>query len=149
MNEELLALVEPIVHSFDYELWGLEYLTQGRYSTLKIYIESEKGVDVDDCAKISRQVGSVMDVEDLISSKYTLEVSSPGVDRRLFALAQYDKYKGAKIKINLRTAYEGKRKFKGLLCGVEEGDIVLRVGDEEYLFPFEDIDRANVVPVFD
>jgi len=148
MNEEFRALIEPIVNSFDYELWGLEYLTQGRYSVLKIFIESEKGVDVDDCARISKQVGSLFDVEDVISSNYTLEVSSPGMDRRLFTIEQFEKYKGAKAKLNLRSAFEGKRKFKGVLSGVENGDVVLRVGDEEFIFPFDDIDRANIVPVF-
>jgi len=149
MEEKLRALIEPIVIEFKYELWGLEYLTQGRYSTLKIYIDSDKGVHVDDCAKISRQVGSLLDVEDLISSNYTLEVSSPGMDRRLFSIEQYAAYKGATVKLNLRYAYEGKRKYKGLLCGVEDGDVVLRVGDNEFLFPFEDIDRATVLPVFE
>ncbi|MFT6750770.1 MAG: ribosome maturation factor RimP [Candidatus Azotimanducaceae bacterium] len=148
MNDELQSLIEPIVVSFEYDLWGLEYLTQGRYSTLKIYIDSEKGVDVDDCAGISRQVGALLDVEDLIPSKYTLEVSSPGLDRRLFTIEQFDLFKGATVKLTLRSAYEGKRKFRGILCGVEEGDVVLRVGDEEYLFPFEDVDRTIVVPVF-
>lgn len=149
MNEEFQALIEPIVKSFAYELWGLEYLTQGRYSVLKIFIESEKGVNVDDCARISKQVSSLFDVEDVISTNYTLEVSSPGMNRRLFTVEQFEKYKGAKVKLYLRSAFEGKRKFKGVLCGVEEGDVVLRVGDEEYLFPFDDIDRANVLPVFD
>lgn len=149
MNKQLISLVEPVVTALGCELWGLEYLTQGRYSVLKIYIDAEKGIDADDCAKISRQVSALFDVEDPIKSKYTLEVSSPGVDRRLFTAAQYDLYKGAMIKLSLHAPYEGKRKFTGLNCGIEEGDVVLRVGDEEFLFPVEDIDRANVIPTFD
>ena len=148
MDEQLILLIKPIVESFGCELWGIEYLTQGKYSTLKVYIDAEKGIDVDDCAKISRQVSGLLDVEEPLKGKYTLEVSSPGMSRRLFTIEQFEKYKGAKVKIGLRTAYEGKRKFTGLLCGVEEGDIVLRVGDEEYLFPHTDIDKASVIPTF-
>ena len=146
MNEALTALIKPLVEGFGYELWGMEYLARGKYSILTVYIDVETGIGVDDCAKISRQVSDLLDVEDALKGTYTLEVSSPGMRRRLFTLAQFDSYKGAQIKISLRTAYKGKRQFLGLLCGVEEGDIVLRVKDEEYLFPFYGIDRANLVP---
>ena len=149
MSEQLRELIEPVVVGLGFELWGLEYLSQGRHSVLKIFIEAEAGIDVDDCAKVSRQVGSLLDVEEPLKGIYTLEVSSPGMDRRLFQLAQYEMFKGAKIKVNLRTPYEGKRKYTGLLCGVEDGDVVLRLGEEEILFPFADIDKAQVVPVFD
>ncbi len=148
MSEQLTSLIEPVVTGLDCELWGLEYITQGKHSVLKIYIESEAGVDVDDCARISRQVSSLLDVEEPLKGKYTLEVSSPGMDRRLFTKAQYEAYKGAKIKLSLRSAYEGKRKYTGLLCGIEDGDVVLRVGDEEILFPFEEVDKTTVIPVF-
>jgi len=148
VNEQLRELIEPVVTGMDYEPWGLEYLTQGKYSILKIYIESDKGIDVDDCARISRQVSGLLDVEETISGKYTLEVSSPGMDRRLFTKVQFELYKGAKVKINLRNRYEGRRKFTGLLCGIEDDDVVIRTGDEEFLFPFDEVDKANVIPEF-
>lgn len=148
VNEQLTALIKPVVTGLGYELWGLEYLTQGRYSVLKIFIDAKQGINADDCARISKQVGGLLDVEDPIKSKYTLEVSSPGVDRRLFTIAQVDLYKGAEIKVGLHAPYEGKRKYKGINHGIEDGDVVLRIGDEEYLFPFEDIDRACVIPSF-
>jgi len=148
VNERIQSLIEPVVSGLDCELWGLEYIAQGKFSVLKIYIDAQDGVDVDDCARISRQVSSVLDVEEAVAGRYTLEVSSPGLDRRLFTIEQFDAYKGAKIKLNLRSAYEGKRKYTGLLCGVEDGEVVLRVGDEEYLFPFDEVVRANVVPAF-
>ena len=149
MKEQLTSLIEPVVVGLGCDLWGVEYLTQGRYSVLKVYIDAKDGVNADDCARISRQISSLFDVEDPIKSKYTLEVSSPGIDRRLFTEAQYKLYKGAEIKMSLYAPYEGKRKYIGINCGIEDGDVVLRIGDDEYLFPLEDIDRANVVPTFE
>jgi ribosome maturation factor RimP len=149
MSEQLRELIEPVVIGLGFELWGLEYLNQGKHSVLKIFIEAEAGIDVDDCASVSRQVSGLLDVEDPLKGKYTLEVSSPGIDRRLFQLAQFEMFKGAKIKVSLRSPFDGKRKFTGLLCGVEDEDVVLRLGEEEFLFPFADIDRAQVVPEFD
>ena len=148
MSQELTSLIEPVVTGLDCELWGLEYINRGKHSVLKIYIESASGVDVGDCARISRQVSSLLDVEDPLKGRYTLEVSSPGMDRRLFTRAQYEAYKGARIKLSLRSSYEGKRKYTGLLVGIEDGDVVLRVGDEEILFPFEEVDKTNVIPIF-
>jgi ribosome maturation factor RimP len=113
---------------------------------LKIFIDSDDGIDVEDCAKVSRQVSSLLDVEDLFHGKYTLEVSSPGLDRRLFKLEQFEVFKGTKVRLMLRKPYEGRRKFVGLLCGIEEEDVVLRSDkDEEILFPFREIERANII----
>ena len=140
------SLIEPVVTGMGFELWGLEYLTQGRYSVLKIFIDSENGIDVDDCASVSRQVASLLDVEEPIKGKYTLEVSSPGMDRRLFSFEQFEVMKGSKVKLKLNKPFDGKKRFAGLLVGTEDKDVVLRVGEEETLFPYEMIDRAYVVP---
>lgn len=147
MSVQLEAMIEPIVTALGCQLWGVERLAKGKYSVLKIYIDAQKGIDVDDCARVSRQVGALLDVEDPFAGNYTLEVSSPGLDRRLFKLDQFDAFKGAKVKLSLRQPYDGRRIFTGILCGVEEDDVVLRSdSDEEILFPFEQIERANVVP---
>ncbi len=147
MAIQLEEMVEPVVTTLGYELWGLEQLSQGKYSVVKIYIEKEDGIDVEDCARVSRQVSSLLDVEEPIPGKYTLEVSSPGLDRRLFKLSQFDAFKGSRIKFTLRRAFEGRRKFEGLLTGIEDDEVVVRLTEtEEVLFPFEDIERANVVP---
>lgn len=143
-EDKLHALLAPTVEALGFELWGLELLTQGKHSTLRIYIESENGVQVDDCANVSNQVGAVLDVEEPISGEYILEVSSPGLDRRLFALEQYPAYVGEGIEIKLRRAFEGRRKFKGVLRGIENDDIVVLVDDHEYLLPFGDIDKAQL-----
>ena len=91
---------------------------------LRVYIDSENGVGVDDCAKVSRQVSGVLDVEDPISGEYTLEVSSPGMDRPLFKLSQYQDYIGHVVQLRLRMPFDGRRKFKGVLNGIEDEDIV-------------------------
>jgi ribosome maturation factor RimP len=148
LNKDLKSLIEPVVTGLGYDLWGMDHLTQGRHSVLKIYIDAENGIEVDDCAKVSRQLSGVLEVEDPIRGNYTLEVSSPGLDRRLYTLVQFEAFKGATIKLTLSRPFNGKRRFTGLLCGVEGDEVVVRSGDEETLFPFDQIDRANVVPEF-
>jgi ribosome maturation factor RimP len=93
---------------------------------------------------VSEQVGALLDVEEPISGDYVLEVSSPGVDRRLFRLDQYAPYAGEEIELRLRRPYEGRRKFKGTLRGVEDGDVVVLVDDHEYLLPFEEVEKAQL-----
>lgn len=146
---DLETLLAPVVVEQGCELWGLEYFQQGRRSALRLYIDAEDGITVDDCERVSRQVSAVLDVEDPISGAYMLEVSSPGMDRPLFRPEQYLRYVGALIAVRLRAPYEGRRKFQGVMRGIEDGELVLQVGDTEYLLPMEGIDKANVVPVFD
>jgi ribosome maturation factor RimP len=149
VDERLVKLIEPVVEGLGYVLWGVEYLHHGKSARLSIYIDSDDGVDVDDCARVSRQVSALLDVEDPIDANYTLEVSSPGMDRRLFTLDQFKTFEGSSVKLSLRVPYEGRKRFKGVLCGIEDDEIVVRSGDEEYLFPIDAIDRANVVPTYD
>jgi ribosome maturation factor RimP len=118
----------------------------GQYSTVKIYIDSQKGIDIEDCAKVSRQVSDLLDVEEPINGEYTLEVSSPGLNRRLFKLNHYAAFIGSEVRIRLKRPYEGQRKYSGQLRGVERDEIVLGYQEQEMLFPFEEIERANVVP---
>jgi len=139
-------MLEPTVEALGFELWGVEYLSQGRHSVLRVYIESENGISVDDCATVSEQVSSVLDVEDPIAGEYTLEVSSPGMDRLLFKLAQYPAYTGEIIDLRLRSPFEGRRRFKGILKGIEGEDVVVQVDDHEYLLPHSAIDKARVEP---
>ena len=146
MSDQLSELIQPVVEAMGCELWGIEQLSMGRYSTVKIYIDSKKGVDVEDCAKVSRQVSSLLDVEDPMNGEYTLEVSSPGLNRRLFKLDHYLAYIGSEVRIRLKRPFEERRKYSGQLRGVEGDEIILGHQGEEILFPFEEIERANVVP---
>ncbi|GIZ12279.1 ribosome maturation factor RimP [Pseudomonas sp. NCCP-436] len=147
--EQLQALLAPVIEALGYECWGIEFLSQGRHSLLRVYIDKVDGILIDDCEIVSRQLSGVLDVEDPISSEYTLEVSSPGMDRPLFTLEQFGRHAGEQVKIRLRSPFEGRRNFQGLLRGVEEQDVVVQVDDHEYLLPVDLIDKANIIPRFD
>ena len=152
MSAKLKALQEmlqPVVESMDCQLWGIDLISQGKHSVLRVYIDKENdGINVDDCAAVSHQISGVLDVEDPIAGEYTLEVSSPGMDRPLYTLEQFEQFKGHKVSIKLRLAFEGRRNFKGMLNGVEGDDILLVVDEDEFLLPIDLIDRAQVIPQF-
>ena len=148
MSDQLTEMIQPVVEGLGCELWGIERLFTGRFSILKIYIDAVEGVDIEDCARVSRQVSSLLDVEEPVTGEYTLEVSSPGMDRRLFRLDQFEAFAGAKVRIQLNRPYEGQRKYSGLLRGIEGDEVILDLDDEEILFPLEAIEKANVVPEF-
>ena len=143
-GQQIVELLQPTVAALGYELWGVEHIGQGRHSVVRVYIDSTNGITVDDCARASEQISSILDVEDPISGEYTLEVSSPGMDRPLFGLAQYAGFTGQVVELRLRSAFEGRRKFKGILKGVEGEDVVIQVDDHEYLLPHSAIEKARV-----
>ncbi len=142
---QLHALIEPAVRAVGFQLWGLEYKTGGKTALLQVFIDGPEGVSVEDCARVSRQVSSVLDVDEPIRGEFTLEVSSPGLDRNLYTPEQYQLYIGYPVKLRLRYPFEGQRRFSGVLGGVDDGEVSLIVGDEEYLLPLESIERANIV----
>lgn len=148
-EQQLLDLLAPTVTALGYEAWGLELQTHGRQTTLRVFIDSPEGITVDDCAAVSRQLSALLDVEDPIAGEYILEVSSPGMDRPLFTLDQFRRYRGEQVKIRLRAPFEGRRNFSGRLMGVEDEDVVVAVDQHEYLLPVELIDKAQVVPQFE
>lgn len=148
-QELLQEMIAPIIASLGCELWGLEYLTQGRYTTLRIFIDAPNGVSLDDCEKVSRQISAVMDVEDPIQGEYTLEVSSPGMDRPLYTFAHYARYVGEIVNLRLRMARDGRRRFKGEILKAENNEILVAVEGKEYRFSVDAIDKANIEPRFD
>lgn len=148
IRDRLDKIVAPAVAAVGCELWGVEYFAQGKKTVLRIFIDKPDGIVIEDCEAVSRQISAVMDVEDPISAEYTLEVSSPGMDCQLFKLSQYAEFIGQKLAIRLRMSFEGRRKFSGILKGIENDEVVLEVDKEEYLLPYELIDKANVVPTF-
>ena len=145
-EQQIEQLLQPTVEAMGFDLWGVEYVSQGRHSVLRVYIDAEQGISVDDCAAVSHQAGSVLDVEEPINGEYTLEVSSPGMDRLLFKLEQYPQYANEVIELRLRSPFEGRRKFKGILKGIEGEDIVVQVDDHEYLLPHSAVDKARIEP---
>jgi len=145
----LKGLIAPLLGSLGYELWGMELLNQGNGLKLRVYIEKCNGVDVEDCVLVSNYVSDVLDLEGFASTRYSLEVSSPGLDRILFDETQYRKYVGHLVEVRLTRLFDGQRNFFGLLKGVEEECLVLRIDEQEYLFPLEEILKVRLVPVFD
>lgn len=143
----LTVLVEPVVTAMGFDLWGVEQY-QGKQPRVVVYIDSADGVTVDDCADVSRQVSAMLDVEEPVAGKYRLEVSSPGLDRPLFTLEQFARFKGHVAVLKLRVPFDGRRKFQGLLAGTEGDEVLLQLDGEEYCFPIESIDQARVVPQF-
>lgn len=148
--DQLKAILAPVVESMGFEFWGVQYI-QGRGAVVRIFIDHEEGISVDDCADVSHQVSGVLDVEDPINTEYVLEVSSPGMDRPLFTLEQWQRFIGEKIKVRLLGPIEGRRRFTGELLEVNEEDeqVLLRHDADVLLVPFGQIDRANVEPQFD
>ena len=146
-SQQLHDIIEPAITALGYELVGVEHLAQGRHSLLRIYIDSPNGITVDDCATVSHQVSAVLDVEDPIHGHYTLEVSSPGLDRPLFTADQYRRFIGNEIQVRLRAPLQGRRKFKGVLLGIGEDDVVvLEVEGSEFRLPLDEIEKAHLVP---
>jgi ribosome maturation factor RimP len=144
-SDKLMAIIEPAVSALGFELLGVEYMPQGRHSLLRIYIDHEDGITVDDCGDVSHQVSAVLDVEDPIRGEYTLEVSSPGLDRPLFTLAHYERYSGNQAEIRLHAPLHGRRKFKGRLQGVEDDEVIIEVDGEEYRLAIGNIEKAHLV----
>ncbi|MFT5657638.1 MAG: ribosome maturation factor RimP [Gammaproteobacteria bacterium] len=145
MND-LSELFEPVVESMGYEFVGVELTGGSGHATLCIYIDREQGVDVDDCASISHQISAILDVEEPIKQAYDLQVSSPGVNRPLFKLSDYDRFSGEMAKIRMDVALLGRRNFKGVLQGVVQSKYVqIMVDDESYDLPFSDIGKANLI----
>ncbi len=141
----ITELIDTTIQALGLDLWGVELLQQGKYSLLRIYIEREEGVMIEDCEKVSRQVSALMDVEDPIAGEYTLEVSSPGLDRPLFRIEHYSQYVGSEVDLKLRRPLDGRRKFKGQIIKVSGGIVGLLVEGFEYDLELSDIEKASIV----
>ena len=126
-------------------MWGYEYRPRSESALLRIFIEKEGGISIEDCSKVSRQIGAVMDVENIIPVAYILEVSSPGMDRVLFTAEQYQDYIGETLKIRTRTPINERRNFKGSLIKTSDSDVTVEIDGQEFEIPFDAIDRARLV----
>ncbi len=143
---DLTQMFEPVIESMGYELVGVEFNAGGGHGTLRVYIDREAGVNIDDCAAISHQVSGILDVEEPIKQAYDLEISSPGIDRPLFKLADFERFSGNTAKIRLEVALQGRKNFKGRLQGVVDSKLVaIEVDGERFDLPYADIARANLV----
>ncbi len=147
--QQLQALIAPAVEALDFELYGCQMHAYPGGSTLRVFVEGPNGVTLDDCAKISRQIGSVLDVEDPISGRYNLEVSSPGVDRPLFTVQHYEKAIGHKVKLRLRRALDDRRNYLGVITTVADGKATLQLEDDKLLsVSLDDVEKAKLIADF-
>lgn len=151
---EIANLLAPTVEALGLELLGVEYLPAPGSATLRLYIDvplaeqPERIVNIDDCERVSREVSAQLDVEDPISGNYTLEVSSPGVDRPLFTLAQFARHVGESAKVGLKLAQNNRRRLQGVIVRVDEaaGEVVFEVEGVEIATAFDNIDKARILP---
>lgn len=143
---DLRTLIEPAVQALKYELVDVELSGGAGQAVLRIYIDSPDGINVDDCAKVSRQVSALLDVEDPIPGHYTLEVSSPGLDRPLVTHADFVRFTGALIKAKVTQPILGRRNFTGRLVEVDGDRIVVEVDNESYDLTLSNIEKARLVP---
>jgi ribosome maturation factor RimP len=128
-----------------YELVGVEYGGGPGNGRLRVYIDCEEGVTLDDCAAVSEQLSAALDVDDPIPDAYALEVSSPGVDRPLFERAHFERFRGSRVFVRLAVAQEGRKRFKGELIGVEDDLVVVDVDGRTWKLPLAGVEQAHVV----
>lgn len=143
LNERLVKLIS----SMGYEFVGCEQVPQGRQFVFRIYVDRPNGITVGDCSLISRQVSAMLDVVDVFQGRYTLEVSSPGLDRPLFEIEHFRQFVGKKVKIRLGIPVNQRRQYKGILQQVVGEDIYLKLDDtdEEVKFSFDNIEKAHLI----
>jgi ribosome maturation factor RimP len=146
--DSIWKFVAPVVTNLDYEFVGASLGQAESGLTLRVYIDAENGVTVDDCAIVSRQLGDALDVENLIAGEYCLEVSSPGLDRPLFGIDDFTRFTGSEIKLKMAVAQQGRRNYRGLLDSVVDQSVVLEVDGEQHQLRISDIESASIVARF-
>lgn len=144
----LAEMLKVPVEALGFQLWGIEYVQAGKHSTLRVFIDGENGINIEDCANASRQVSAVLDVEDPISTEYTLEVSSPGVDRPLFTAEQYAGYVGEDVKLQLTMPVDGSRNLKGAITQVDGQMLSLKANGKELVVALDNIRKGNLIAKF-
>lgn len=142
----LYELIEPTVDSLGFELVGVLWRDGQSRGLVRIYIDRDVGVTVDDCARVSHRVNGLLDVEDPIPGEYDLEVSSPGMDRPLFVERDFDRFAGADLKVTLRSPFSGRRRFTGTLGGYRDGVVLVDEHGMEHRFAISEIESATLVP---
>jgi ribosome maturation factor RimP len=144
LRDQLVELLLPVVAGLGYELWELEYVTRSNSGLLRLYIDSAQGIAVEDCERVSRAVSQTMDVSDPIPGHYTLEVSSPGLDRVLRTPEHFARFNGERVRLETVAAVNGRKRFAGRLTQVAAGQITLETADGTVSLPIDGIHRARV-----
>jgi len=148
LREDLEELIGPVVAALGYELWELEYAPRAGNALLRIFIDAQAGVTLEDCERASRAVSEALDGADPIPGHYTLEVSSPGLDRVLRTQAHFARYVGERIRVQLKQPLDGRRRFVGRLSGIEDEVLEVDLEDGRVRLPIDAIQRARLEPQY-
>ncbi len=146
MKVELANLIEPTIEQLGYELSDLELKLGGRDGIVRVFIDKPDGVDLSDCEMVSRQLSALLDVEDSLPGRYTLEVSSPGLDRKLTKPAHFQRFTGAAVRVKLRFPVSGRRNFRGTLRAADDEKIEIEVDGEPHSLKIATIESARLIP---
>lgn len=144
--DELSELLEPTVSRLGYELIDLEAKIGGKSGVLRLFIDKADGIDLEDCERVSRAVSALLDVEDPLPGHYDLEVSSPGLDRKLTKVEHFQRFAGEEVKVQTRFPIEGRRRYRGILESCDDENIEVLVDGQSYRIPLATIDVARLVP---
>ena len=147
--QKLNELLQPLVEDLGYEFIGIEYNPNPKHSVLRIYIDHENGVAIQDCETVSRETAALLDVKDPIRSHYNLEVSSPGLDRPLFTAAHYSEFTGSEVLINLYAPQDGRRKFSGPILSAGESSVNIEQDGSEVTLQYDNIAKAKLIPDYE
>ena len=145
-GDELAKLLEPTVERLGYELADLEVRLGSKGGMVRVFIDKPEGIDLDDCEKVSLAVSALLDVEEPVPGNYRLEVSSPGLDRKLTKVEHFQRFEGEILKVTMRLPIQGRRRFRGKLVSSDEENIVVEVDGESHSLPLAMLDTARLVP---
>jgi len=145
-GDELTKMLQPTIEQLGYELWDLEAKLGGKGGVVRLFIDKPDGIGLEDCEKVSFAVSALLDVEDPLPGQYNLEVSSPGLDRKLTKVEHFQRFKGETLKVSMRFPIEGRKRFRGPLVSSDDENIVVEVDGEAHSLPIATIDTARIVP---
>jgi ribosome maturation factor RimP len=148
IKSQIERLIEPLLDAWGYELVDVEYLSEHGRWVLRLYIDKVGGVTIDDCARVSREIGDLIDIKDIIAHEYVLEVSSPGLNRALKKERDFVRYLGRIIKVRMKEPIHGRRNFSGHIRDFQSGVLFLEMEKETVALPWQDIDRAHLIYEF-
>jgi len=144
LKEQILKLIDPIIISMEYELWGLNIGQQNNSLKLTLYIDSKSGININDCEKVSNQVTHILDIENICNGDYILEVSSPGLDRVLMTKEHFAKYINKKVKLKLKWLVKNRKNIVGMIKDVNDNFVVINDKTDIYEIEYDSIDNARL-----
>ena len=146
MDTKLNSAIDDFISGMDYQLWGVRWYQQGRSNHLQVFIDHQNGIEIDDCARVSRSLSVWLDVEEPNLGNYVLEVSSPGTDRLLLSANHFQLYKGEKVAFRLHRAVAGRKKMTAIIINCDNEQVIVECDGEEYSIPQREIKEARLQP---